>query len=247
VALRGGRPDRRRGLFNVWDSLGFFAGIVAQGWKGRGLGTEIADRAERLARARGAARLHGVGLVEDAGAAALFAGRGYAEVRRFYEMAIELEEPPADVPLPDGLTLDEVGDEDMRAFYDALGDAFQDHWEWHATPYDEWFTMREGQHHDADGPLWFFIRDGDEIAAVVRNESRSESGYVGAIGVRRAWRGKGLAKALLARTFAEFRRRGRTRVTLGVDADSPTGATHLYELAGMYVESCTVVYEKAIA
>jgi hypothetical protein len=38
-----------------------------------------------------------------------------------------------------------------------------------------------------------------------------------------------------------------TRVTLGVDADSPTGATKLYERVGMVVESSAVVYEKALA
>ncbi len=38
-----------------------------------------------------------------------------------------------------------------------------------------------------------------------------------------------------------------TRVTLGVDAESPTGATKLYERVGMRVESETVVFEKAVA
>jgi GNAT superfamily N-acetyltransferase len=85
------------------------------------------------------------------------------------------------------------------------------------------------------------------MAAVARNEARELGGYVGLLGVRRPWRGRGLAKALLHRTFAEFWRRGLTHVTLGVDAESPTGATQLYERVGMRVESENVVFEKAVA
>ena len=65
--------------------------------------------------------------------------------------------------------------------------------------------------------------------------------------MRRPWRGKGYAKALLLHTFREFYERGMPRVTLGVDAESPTGATHLYERVGMHVEAENVVFEKALA
>jgi ribosomal protein S18 acetylase RimI-like enzyme len=96
--------------------------------------------------------------------------------------------------------------------------------------------------------VWFVVRDGDELAAVTRNEpSVAGGGYVGAIGVRPPWRGRGLAKVLLQRTFFEFWRRGSRRVSLDVDAQNPTGATHLYERAGMHVEKCGLAFEKAIA
>ena len=98
---------------------------------------------------------------------------------------------------------------------------------------------------DDDQSLWFVIRVGTEIAAAVRNDAeRRGGGYVGIIGVRRDWRGRGLAKALLLRTFGEFWQRGVTRVSLDVDADSPTGATRLYESVGMRVEGAMAVYER---
>src|SRR5207245_3883261 len=116
-----------------------------------------------------------------------------------------------------------------------------DHWEWHGTPFETWWEMRRGD----DQSLWFVVRDDGEIAAAVRNDAnRNGGGYVGIIGVRRAWRGRGLAKALLRRPFGEFCRRGVTRVSLDVDADSPTGATKLYESVGMHVESAMVVYDR---
>ena len=81
----------------------------------------------------------------------------------------------------------------------------------------------------------------------MRNDPlRNGGGWVGALGVRRAWRGRGLGKALLLQSFGEFHRRGLPRASLGVDADSPTGATRLYEQAGMHVELEQIVFEKAL-
>lgn len=230
--------------FGIHGGSANIRGVVGE--KGRGLGTEILDRGEAFARAEGATKIHTGASEPDAGARAFFESRGYREVRRFYEMAIELTAEPTVPQLPDGLVVDELQDGEERAFYDALNEAFADHWEWHPTPFDEWIEKRQGQHHDEHGPVWFVIRAGDELAAVTRNDAEvAGGGYVGAIGVRPAWRGKGLAKVLLYRTFAEFWRRGTTRVTLDVDAQNETGATHLYERVGMQVEACGVAFEKA--
>jgi ribosomal protein S18 acetylase RimI-like enzyme len=219
-------------------------GIVAD--KGRGLGTEILERGEAFARTEGLKKILTGAPEPDAAARALFESRGYREVRRFYEMAIELTEAPQEPVLPAGLVVDELHDGEYEAFYEALGEAFADHWEWHPTPFDEWLELRQGQHRDEHGPVWFVVRDGDELAGVTRNDaSVAGGGYVGAIGVRPAWRGNGVAKALLYRTFAEFWRRGTTRVTLDVDSENTTGAVALYERVGMHVDTCGVAFEKA--
>ena len=219
-------------------------GVVAD--KGRGLGTEILERAEAFARAEGAKKILTGAPEPDVAARALFESRGYREVRRFYEMAIELTEEPPEPVLPAGLLVDELREDEYEAFYEALNESFAEHWEWHPDPFEEWLERRQGQHRDERGPIWFVVRDGDELAGVTRNDaSVAGGGYVGAIGVRPEWRGKGIAKALLSRTFAEFWRRGTTRVTLDVDAQNPTGAVSLYERVGMYVDSCGVAFEKA--
>jgi mycothiol synthase len=218
-------------------------GVVAA--KGRGIGSEILERGEAFARAEGAKKILAGAAEPDDDARALFESRGYREARRFYEMAIELTEPPPDPVVPAGLVVDELGDGEYEAFYDALNEAFTEHWEWHPEPFEDWFARRQGQASDEQGPIWFVIRDGDELAAVTRNDANlAGGGYVGAIGVRPAWRGKGLGKALLHRTFAEFWRRGTTRVTLGVDSQNTTGAVALYERVGMHVDSCGVAFEK---
>jgi mycothiol synthase len=188
-------------------------------------------------------RLHQLALGKDDAAPPLILAHGFREVRRFYEMAIELAERPA---LPD-VQVEAFDESEARVFHAALDEAFQDHWEHHGDTFEEWWG-RHTSSPNFDPSLWFLIRDGVEIAAVTRNEAnRNGGGYVARIGVRRPYRGKGYAKALLLRTFAEFWDRGVPRITLGVDAQSPTGATHLYERVGMHVEQENVVFEKTLA
>jgi ribosomal protein S18 acetylase RimI-like enzyme len=66
------------------------------------------------------------------------------------------------------------------------------------------------------------------------------------LGVRRPWRKNGLGLALLYHSFSEFYRRGTPIISLGVDAASHTGATRLYQRAGMHVAAEYVSYEKEL-
>jgi mycothiol synthase len=233
---------RAVGWLDLIDDLGIGIGIVHPRWRGTGLGVQLLERSEARARARGASRMHQFTLGPDRAAAALMTSHGYRDVRHFFEMAIEQTEPPP----PVDLAVETVREEDLPAFHAALDEAFQDHWEHHSTPFEEWWG-RHKNNPNLDLSVWFMIRDGDEIAAVTRNEgNRNGGGYIGAIGVRRPWRGKGYAKALLLHSFGVFFERGMPRVTLGVDAENPTGATHLYERVGMHVDQEQVVFEKAL-
>ena len=226
---------------------GLAAGIVGRNALGCGLGGELVDRAEARLRQQGCARIQQVALAADPDAPVLFAARGYREVRRFWDMTIELDGPPPASALPAGLRVETFAEADARAFHAALEEAFEDHWEHHARPFEDWWDEKRGAP-DYEPTLWFVIRDGDELAAVVRNDpNRSGGGWIGALGVRRPWRGRGLGKALLLHSFGEFHRRGVARIGLGVDAANPTGATQLYETVGMHVDLEQVVYEKELA
>jgi mycothiol synthase len=226
----------------VTGDHGSSAGAVRPSAQGRGLGTRLLELAEARMAEEGAARNLSWTVAADERASELLGRRGYREVRRFWDMAIELEEEPAEP----NVAIEAFREEDARAFHAANEEAFEDHWE--ATPesFETWWERQLGRA-NYDPSLWFLIRDGDEVAAIARNELRASGGYVGSLGVRKAWRGRGYGRALLLHSFREFRRRGMTRATLGVDAANPTGATHLYESVGMHVDLEVIVWEKALA
>lgn len=227
---------------------GFAAGVVHRSRQGRGLGSRLADLLEARLRELGVGRFHTVTLAPDTAAAALLTARGYREARRFREMTVELgDEPPPAPAVADGLRLERFSEEYARGFHAALDEAFADHWEHQPSPFDGWWE-RQVARPDHDPSLWFLVRDGHEIVAATRNDpERSGGGWIGSIGVRPAWRGRGLAKALLLESFREFHRRGRRRVGLGVDAQNSTGATKLYEAVGMVIDSEQVAWEKKLA
>jgi ribosomal protein S18 acetylase RimI-like enzyme len=237
TAVAGGWLERQ-------DDHAFAGAAVRPEAMGRGLGSWLVDRAEDHARSLGFKLLRQGTMAVDAAACELLEARGYREARRHWEMAIEMEEEPPAPEQPDGLAVETFSEEDAREFHDAIGEAFADEWGFSPLPFDEWWAMRK----DDDKSLWFVIRDGERIAAYARCESgRHGGGYVGMIGTRRAWRRRGLGLALLQHAFGELYGRGIRRVTLGVDSENASGATRLYERAGMHVESEHVSFEKELA
>jgi mycothiol synthase len=223
-----------------------FWGLVRPDQAGRGLGSALLALGENRARERGATKLHAGTFAESRAAAEFFERRGYRDVRHYYTMHVRLTEPPVPV-WPDGVRVERFRAEDARAFYDALNDAFADEWGWAPMEYGEWHRLRI-EADDSDPSLWFVVREGEEIAAVVRNDpNRIGGGWVGAIGVRPQWRRRGIGLALLQQTFAEFYERGVADVRLGVDTQNSSDATRLYERAGMRVEAEDVIYEGELA
>ncbi len=217
-------------------------GIVHPDATGKGLGATLVEIAEHKAQELGGPRLRQITLGADDTARALFEGRGYRDARRHYVMAIVLDEEPPKPELPAGLAIKAFREEEARAFQAAAGEAFAEEWGFHTLPFDEWWSMRK----DDDKSLWFVIRDGGEIAALARCEPMLGGGSVGMLAVRKPWRKRGLGRALLLHAFHEFRARGFTRASLGVDSENPTGATRLYESVGMRVESEHVTFEKEL-
>jgi mycothiol synthase len=185
-------------------------------------------------------------LVPDVEARALFGRSGYSEARRFYRMLVEHEGEPPAPEWPVGFRVGTFEPGEGRAFHAALDEAFAEEWKFVSEPFEQWAERRINVP-DFDPTLWFIVRKGDEIAAVLRGDpERGGAGWVGALGVRPTWRQKGLGLALLRHAFREYYRRGQTRVGLGVDVQNPTGATRLYERAGMHVTYEAVAFKKEL-
>ena len=221
-------------------------GYVAPAKTGLGLGSWLLGRGEERARELGFHSVLTWCLAPDTDARALFERSGYREVRRFYRMLVEHEDEPVAPEWPQGFRVSTFEPGDGRAFHAALDEAFADEWNFVSEPFEAW-AERRIEAPDFDPTLWFIVRDGAEIAAVLRCDAeRGGAGWIGALGVRRAWRKRGLGLALLRHAFGEFYRRGQPRVGLGVDAQNPTGATRLYERAGMHVGYEAVAFKKEL-
>jgi mycothiol synthase len=141
--------------------------------------------------------------------------------------------------MPDGLDLRPVSREQYRTIWDASAEAFRDHWGENEWTEAEWSRFEvEPQH--ADPRFWRVGWDGDQVAGAIvttvpaeENERHGRSRvYVSMVSVRRRWRRRGLARALLASSLVGARDAGFTSASLGVDTDSPTGATDLYRSLG---------------
>ena len=116
------------------------------------------------------------------------------------------------------------------------------HMEGNYEEWKHWTIERE----NFDPSLWFLAFDGEEIAGASLCTYQMDNGWVDTLAVRRPWRRKGLGMALMLHSFGEFYRRGKYKVGLGVDSQNLTGATRLYERAGMHVARVYISYEKEL-
>ncbi len=254
------------GCITVWDLSSppvhpSVLGCVHPAFERQGIGTFLLTWAEQRARqaidrvpdgARVAMQLQTS--VTHEPTKRLFERLGMAAIRYAWFMVTDLDETPPEPIWPENIVVRTYQDHsDLRAIYRAVDDAFRDQWGYVQRPEDEGiarFRHRIETDKDFDPSLWFLAMDGGEIAAVALCDPKtgddSEMGWVNILGVRRPWRRKGLALALLHHSFGEFSRRGKARVGLGVDAESLTGATRLYKKAGMQVVRQLVTYEKEL-
>lgn len=182
----------------------------------------------------------------------LFEGLGWKHSRSFYRMVTDLDSAPEVTTFPEEITVRPYDPEtETEEVYRTFVDTFKDHFGFMEQPFEKGFA--EFKHNLIEEPgydprFWFVAMAGDEMAAIClcrrEDPEDAEAGWVSELGVRRAWRKRGLGYALLKHSFAAFHADGKKRAGLGVDADSLTGALKLYERAGMRVQRQFNQYEK---
>ena len=171
---------------------------------------------------------------------------GLEPVRFIKEMIRPLEAPV--VPRsPDGVEIipwDRSLDEGTR---EALNEAFGDHWG--STRMDSESFRHLIERNAIRLDLSFQAVAGGEVVGYTLNGffpddeqvTGRREGWVRSLGVMRAWRGRGVASALLENSFNAFLDAGLTHSMLGVDSENPTGAYGLYEGLGYEVLHGTVI------
>jgi GNAT superfamily N-acetyltransferase len=228
--------------------------------RGRGLEEFVLDWAE----ARGVQRLRAMsnalprllrcGLPDNLrDRVARLEARGFRPARYFYRMRRDLSQPIPDAVLADGLSLRTFTPDLSRRVLDALNEAFRDHWSFELITDADWqqfFIERSSFRPD----LTYVVMDGEQVAGVSFNTISLEEnarkglseGWVAELAVRRAWRKRGVATALLCATMHAFKAEGLDYATLGVDTENPSGALRLYERVGFRPVKRFVQLEKAV-
>lgn len=256
--------DRLAGWAVIWsgplqrdtDKISFIGGVHPD-WRRHGLGGRLlewgVERAGERYRDRHpgvAGELHSYAGDTNAGLRAMLLGAGFTPVRYFAEMRLALPgRPDAGAAVPDGLrhsVFEERYDEATRL---AHNEAFLDHWGSTPREPDAWrghttgrTSFRPGQSH--------LLLDGEEVVSYVLSyEYDAETAitgrrdlYIGQVGTRRPYRGRGAANALLNSTLAAAEAAGFETASLGVDAANPTGALGLYARIGFTVTRRSTTY-----
>jgi ribosomal protein S18 acetylase RimI-like enzyme len=225
-------------------------GVVHPEHRGLGIGSALlnlmqARAAERLTGVAGATFHHSLNDVDEA-ARALVLARGFTFVRSFRHMQIDLEGPREPGEPPAGIELRGVRSEaDLARAHAIFLEAFEDEWGYRVIPFEEWRSL-EVETSGFDASLWLLATQGEQAVGALNAVVSGDRGWIGELGVRRAWRGRGIGAALLRRSFAMFAERGLPRVMLNVDFENPTGAMRLYEKVGMRAVRGYDVYEEPI-
>lgn len=230
-------------------------GYVHPDARGRGIGTALVHAVEARVRERRSEAppgsrvvLHLAHLVGDDTAAELLALEGFTRVRSFFRMVVELGTVATTPAWPAGLELRAlVPERDGPALYAADTTAFAGEWGYEVRPYERWFErLFETPRLDPGLPVVAWA-DG-EVAGFALNYPKrmGDWGWISVLGVIPAWRRQGVGLALLQESFRRFRETGETVAALGVDSENPTGATRLYERAGMRPLWQADVWEKEI-
>jgi ribosomal protein S18 acetylase RimI-like enzyme len=185
---------------------------------------------------------------------ALLEESGYEVVRYYNEMHRPLSAPLPEAPLAHGLELVPMEPGLSEAVRLAHNQVFADHWG--SEPRDE-----EGWGFVVNDPLarpdlsavalesstgevvGYQLASHDPETAVTRGFTE---GYTDLLGVRKEFRGRGIAQALLADAMRRFAAAGMDKASLDVDSDNPTGAMALYRKMGYVPVNTSLAWDKVL-
>lgn len=217
-----------------------------------------------MARMRGITetRLDESPFATDTRQAGWLALAGYTKRRTWLHMDRPVTPEEADLQPRAGVTVRQVERHengfavaaDLQIVHQMLEESFEDHFNSYRESFAEFVQrLREDPRHSWD--LWWIAHVDPEDGAgegsgpvpagtvvcsqLTAKPGGAEGSYVEYIGVNRAARGRGVAKSLLGAVIADAATRGRDRVGLEVDADSPTSADQLYLAMGWTTDYAT--------
>ncbi|UYM03380.1 GNAT family N-acetyltransferase [Solicola gregarius] len=212
------------------------------------------DRAREMGRASGHERVtvdKGT-YRQDTTMRTLLADRGFEPATSFYRMRIDGPAVERDPRLPPGLDLRSAGAAESvrRDAHAVREESFVEHFGTEAQTYDDWTALLQSKaRFDWDNLRVAYVDD-EPVAMIHVTDQFVEDercGYVAQIGVVERARGRGIAKALLRKAFADDAARDLDGTILHVDSNNTTPALGLYESVGMRTVLVIDVWRSEVA
>jgi len=206
--------------------------VVATGWREQGLADGLLDELEDRARHRRLPAVNQFVSGSDTAGLALLRQRGYQLHHTSWILRLDPDVPIAGRRLPEGYRVRPFREEDARAAFTVVSEAF-----------GEWETGLRRSF--ADWEAETLRRPGLDLAssrvATVEEEvvgccivvDSAEEAWVSHLATARPHRGRGVAQQLLAEAYTAARQRGLP--VGGLSTDTRTGALDLYLRLGMRV------------
>ena len=184
----------------------------------------------------------------------IIVNNGYREVQHVIDMVRSLDDIP-EMPLPDGFEIRPVRPEHHRKIWEACRESKQKEWDYSDSIWDDEHFEAFKKTSVFQPDLWQVAWKGDTLAGMVLNYIVDEEnrhverkyGHTEHVFVREQYRGKGLARALLASSFHVLKDRGMDDATLGMEIENPHDPIRLYEGMGFTIIEHYTWYRKPIA
>jgi mycothiol synthase len=238
----------------------FLSGVVRPDFRGRGIGRGLLA----WQRARALQQLAAVDeavpgwiwtMVDDTATATqrLLTAAGLPVARYFQELRLRFGTTLPEAPLPAGLAFAPWAPERQEEIRGVKNAVFADHWGSSANTPEQWANTVSGSAVRPDLSVLAETEAG-EIAGFVLAEvddgdwegTGFSFTYLHLVGVPRAWRGRGVARAMLAEVLRRARDAGLEGVVLGVDSENPSGATRLYAALGFTPATGAVAFVEEV-
>jgi len=178
-------------------------------------------------------------------------GAGYKAVRRYHNMIHQLDRIP-ERSLPQGIEIRPVSPAHFRKIWEVQREINQELFEYVAEDWTEesYAIWREKSTNSCQ--LWQVAWDGDSVVGMVLNrmddtpprDGAKQRGYTEQILIRRQWRKRGIASALIAESLRILREQGVKEVELGVDSENASNALELYRSLGYSMSSVDTWFRK---
>jgi mycothiol synthase len=225
----------------------FIYAFVASEWRGKGLREILVHRGEE--RLREIASTHPkderkyfetYANAEKNDWKSAIESVGYTPAWHLFEMVRPNLDNIPDKPLPSGIEVRALMPEHYRVIWDAMKEAFRDERSFSEDKYNDTAFNRMINHRLFAPQHWQVAWDGAELVGGVKAYINPEEnsafnrrwGHTEEVFVRKPWRHRGIAGALIARGLRVLKEQGMEQATLDVDTENPSGALKLYTSLG---------------